>query len=135
VPNFPDPGSDGGIPKGDAQHFGVSTAQLRAAQRSCQSQLPIGGSLQDQAAQCASTGDCPPALVQRMENAMRAFAQCMRSHGFSKFPDPTTDAQGHPVLSWSVSQTGIDPHSSRYETTESECQSLGGLGGPRQVRP
>src|SRR5215469_6692611 len=33
VPSFPDPGSEGGIPKGDAQHFGVGTSQLQAAQQ------------------------------------------------------------------------------------------------------
>jgi hypothetical protein len=135
VPKFPDPGSDGGIPKGDAQHFEVSSSQLQAAQQACQSLLPVGGSLQDQAHDCIFAGVCPAALVQQMETAMRQFAQCMRSHGFPTFPDPTTDAQGRPELSWSVSQTGIDPHSSRYQTQEDECQRLGGLGGPRVVRP
>lgn len=135
VSSFPDPGSEGGIPKGDAQDFGVSTAQLQAAQQACQSLLPTGGSLQDQAAQCTSTGDCPPALVQQMQDGMLKFAQCMRSQGFPKFPDPTTDDQGHPILSWSVSQTGADPHSSQYQTAEAECQSQGGLPGPRHVLP
>jgi hypothetical protein len=135
VPSFPDPGSEGGIPKGDAQHFGVSTSQLQAAQQACQSLLPTGGSLQDQAVQCVSSGDCPPGLAQQMQTAMLTFARCMRSHGFPKFPDPTTDTQGHPILSWSVSQTGADPDSSPYQTAETECQSQGGLAGPRRVLP
>jgi hypothetical protein len=135
VPSFPDPGSEGGIPKGDAQHFGVSDSQLQAAQQACQSLLPTGGSLLDQAAQCTSSGDCPPALVQQMENGMLKFAQCMRSHGFPKFPDPTTDDHGHPILSWSVSQTGADEHSSQFQTAEAECRSQGGLPGPRHVLP
>jgi hypothetical protein len=70
-----------------------------------------------------------------MQAAMLTFAQCMRSHGFQNFPDPTTDDQGRPVFRWIVSQTGIDPHSSRYETQEAECEDLGGLGGPREVSP
>jgi hypothetical protein len=135
VPSFPDPGDLGGIPKGDAQHFGVSTSQLQAAQQACQSLLPTGGSLLDQAAQCVSTGDCPPGLAQQMQTAMLTFARCMRSHGFPKFPDPTTDEQGHPILSWSVSQTGADEHSSQFQTAEAECISQGGLPGPRRVLP
>src|ERR1700729_669715 len=31
-PNYPDPGSDGALPKGDAQQFGVSSSQLQAAE-------------------------------------------------------------------------------------------------------
>jgi hypothetical protein len=136
VPNFPDPGSDGGIPKADPQNLGVSGSRLQGAQHACQPLLPLGGSLQDQAHQCVSAGSCPPALVQQMETAMRKFAQCMRSHGFPKFPDPTTNSQGLPVLAWSVSTTGIDPHSSQYQTKEDECQRLtGGLAGPREVSP
>jgi hypothetical protein len=135
VPNFPDPGDLGGVPKGDAQHFGVSDSQLQAAQQSCQSLLPTSGSLKDLAAQCSFAGDCPPALVQQMENAMLKFAQCMRAHGFPKFPDPTTDDHGAPILSWSVSQSGADPDSSRYQAAEAQCQSQGGLPGPRRVLP
>jgi hypothetical protein len=135
VPNFPDPGSGGGIPKDDGQHFGVSSSQLQAAETACQPLLPVGGSLQDQAHQCMVTGDCPPALVQQVETAMRTFARCMRSHGFPKFPDPTTDSQGRPVLVWSISKTGMDPDSSQFQTKEDECQRLGGLGGPREVSP
>ena len=50
VPNFPDPGSDGGIPKGNAQHFAVSDSQWQAAEQACQPVLPMGGSLMDRAA-------------------------------------------------------------------------------------
>jgi hypothetical protein len=138
VPNFPDPDSSGAIPKqgGDPQQLGVSTSQLQAAQTACQPLLPAGGSLQDQARQCMVTGDCPPALVQQIETAQRKFARCMRSHGFPNFPDPTTDSEGRPVLAWSISKTGIDPHSSQYVAKEDECQRLtGGLGGPREVSP
>jgi hypothetical protein len=135
VPNFPDPGAGGGIPKGDAHQVGVSTSAYQAAQQACQHLVPTGGSLQDQATACAFTGNCPPALVQQMLTAMRTFATCMRAHGFPKFPDPTTDSGGFPALAWSISTSGIDPHSSQYESKERECTSLGGLGGPRAVSP
>ncbi len=136
VPNYPDPGSGGGIPKGTAQHFGVSSSVFNGAQTACQHLLPAaGGSLQDQAYQCMVTGVCPQALVQRMLSGQGKFARCMRSHGLPKFPDPTLDSQGRPVFVWSISQTGMDPHSPQFEAKEAECQRLGGLEGAREVSP
>jgi hypothetical protein len=40
VPNFPDPTSNGGIPKETAQQLGVSQAQVQAAQSDCTRLLP-----------------------------------------------------------------------------------------------
>jgi hypothetical protein len=40
VPNYPDPGSDGNLPKGNAQAFGVSNSQYQAAERACRHLLP-----------------------------------------------------------------------------------------------
>ena len=40
VPNYPDPGSDGNLPKGSVQAFGVSNSQHQAAQRACRHLLP-----------------------------------------------------------------------------------------------
>ena len=43
VPNFPDPDSNGQVPKADPQLLGVSNSQLQAAQRACQHLYPISG--------------------------------------------------------------------------------------------
>ncbi len=40
VPNFPDPGSDGQLPKTSAQQLGVSSSQFTSARRACQPLLP-----------------------------------------------------------------------------------------------
>ena len=66
VPNFPRPPSGGGVPKGSAQQFGVSSSQLRAAQTACQQLYPNNGGLltKNSLGQCEETGDCPQALVQ-----------------------------------------------------------------------
>src|ERR1700758_2993593 len=58
VPKYPDPASGGQLPKGDAQHFGVSQSQYQAAQNACQHVLPTGGSFDEQAHQCIEAGDC-----------------------------------------------------------------------------
>jgi hypothetical protein len=96
VPNFPDPGSGGSLPKGTAQQFGVSSAQLQAAELACQHVLPATGDLLTAASlqQCYLTHVCSPALVQQALSAGRKFAQCMRSHGVPNWPDPTSEAGG-----------------------------------------
>jgi hypothetical protein len=135
VPNFPDPDSGGAIPKAGAQRLGVSSSQLQAAQQACQSLLPAGGSLDQQTEQCMSTGNCPPALVQQILTAERKFAQCMRSHGAPKYPDPTIDSQGRPIFVFSISKDGFDPHEPQIMTKEDECQRLAPAPEPRQVNP
>jgi hypothetical protein len=98
VPNFPDPGSGGSLPKGTAQQFGVSSAQLQAAELACQHVLPAAGDLLTAASlqQCYLTHVCPPSLVRQALSAGRKFAQCMRSHGVPNWPDPTSEAGGGP---------------------------------------
>jgi hypothetical protein len=138
VPNFPDPdpGSGGAIPKADAQRLGVSTSQLQGAQQACQHLLPnTGGSLEQQTEQCISTSNCSQALVQQILTAERKLAQCMRSHGVPKYPDPTIDSQGRPIFVFSISKDGFDPHEPQIMTKEDECQRLAPAPEPRQVNP
>jgi hypothetical protein len=135
VPSFPDPGDGGAIPKGDAQHFGVGTTQFQAAQQACQQLIPASGSLDQQSEQCFQTGNCPQALVQRILAAQRQFAACMRSHGLPKFPDPILDSEGRPVFTWSISGTGMDPHSTQYLAKDDECQRQAPAPEARQVDP
>jgi hypothetical protein len=98
VPGFPDPASNGSLPKTSAQALGVSSSRFRAAQSACQQELPAATSSQQQARQCLQAGDCPQALVQQMLAADRGFAACMRSHGVPGWPDPTLDSEGRPVF-------------------------------------
>jgi hypothetical protein len=114
VPTFPDPGSGGAIPKGDAQDFGVSSSQLQAAQSACQPLYPNnGGSLSASLRQCEETGDCPQAMVQQVMTQLRKFSQCMRSHGVPKWPDPVLDSQGRPAVLIYLWKLGVDPDSIR----------------------
>jgi len=126
VPNYPDPDSNGQLPKGDAQQFGVSTSQYQADQQACQHLLPTGGSLHQQEYQCMQNSDCPPALVQLMLTADRKLARCMRSHGVPDFPDPTIDSSG-PVFN--ITNAGISDaasHTSQFEAKLDECARLAG---------
>ena len=128
VPNFPDPPSGGGVPKGSAQQFGVSSSQLRAAQTACQQLYPNdGGSIQ----QCETTGDCPQALVQQALNVMRKYARCMRAHGVPNWPDPTVDSEGRPGFNL-VPIHGTDWNSPQISTKMQECYHVmpGGVPVP-----
>jgi hypothetical protein len=128
VPNYPDPGSDGALPKGGAQQFGVSSSQLQAAESDCQHLYPVNdGAIQ----QCETTGDCPQAVVQQALNIMREYARCLRSHGLARWPDPSLDSQGRPFFD--VSAAGLSyqyTHSPAFGSKDSECERLvGGSAG------
>jgi len=125
VPNYPDPGSDGQVPKGDAPAFGVSTSQFQVAQRACRQLLPDSDSTS--LIQCLGTGDCPQAVVQRALDEGRTFARCMRNHGVPNWPDPTIDATGRP--SFQVTRAGISidaTRSAQMLAKIGECQSQPG---------
>jgi hypothetical protein len=139
VPNFPDPDSSGNLPKPDANHLGVSSSQLQAAQQACQHLLPNnGGAINaDSIQQCMLASDCPSALVQQVLNDERNFAQCVRSHGVPNWPDPSIDSQGRPVFAISISKLGFDPYSSQVWAKGNQCSHLmPGLPGlPAAVSP
>jgi hypothetical protein len=124
VPDYPDP-SNGQLPKGGAQAFGVSNPVFSAAQSACHHLLPDAGSFQEQASQCMLAGDCPPSLVQQMLATDRKFAQCMRSHGVPNWPDPTIGPGGQPVFDLTkVGITHSQTHSPPMSKTITECQRL-----------
>jgi hypothetical protein len=128
VPDFPDPSGSGGVPKGSAQEYGVSSSQYRVAQTACAHLLSGSvGSIQ----QCETTGDCPQAVVQQALSVMRKYARCMRSHGLPNFPDPTIGSEGRPFFD--VSRAGITiqyTHSSLFGSKDRECERLvGGSAG------
>jgi hypothetical protein len=128
VPRYPDPGSNGALPKGDAQAFGVSIAQYQAAERNCRQLLPSSdtsftGSLN----QCLMTGECPPAVVQQALTEGLRFARCMRDHGVPNWPDPTIDSSGRP--SFQTTAAGISiaaTRSPRMLSKIGHCQNQPG---------
>jgi hypothetical protein len=131
LPKFPDPGSDGQLPKVGLRQLGVSTSQFAAAESACRHLLPAGGSLQQQEAQCMQNSDCPPALVQRMMDADRKLAQCMRTHGVPNFPDPTNGGPGGPWFD--ISSVGIsdaESHTRQFIARLNVCGRLAGKEAP-----
>jgi hypothetical protein len=129
VPNFPDPGSDGSIPKQTAQQLGVSSSRYGAAQRACADLLPN-----------SDQGGLSQAEVQQAWTGMRDFAGCMRSHGVLNWPDPADDGTGSPVF---YLQNKIDANAPQVVTEIHAClhlippedRSMGGSPGGIRMCP
>jgi hypothetical protein len=113
VGNFPDP-SGGHLnlqiqrtPSSTAVNgVEVNTPAFQSAMNACKADLPNGGK------------PSPPSAAQR-QAALR-FAQCMRSHGVSNFPDPQLGG-GHVTIR---GQTPIDLNSPAFKAAQQACQPL-----------
>jgi len=107
VPNYPDVG------KPRPEQLGVSQSRFRTAVGACSHLLPHGG-----------VSQTPPTRTQ-LADAL-SFAKCMRSHGVSRFPDPTPQAG---LTVEMVQAQGIDIHSTAVLHVVQTClpASHGGL--------
>ena len=79
VPNFPDPGGGGGGIELDGTNLNPASPAFKAAQVICKQKLPGGG-----------PPSANPAETASRKAQLLAIAECMRAHGVSNFPDPTT---------------------------------------------
>jgi hypothetical protein len=79
VPKFPDPSAGGGIDISSSSGINPQSPAFQFAQNACSKLLPGGG---------------PPrgSVSESQKLAMLRLAECMRKHGLSTFPDPTTTA-------------------------------------------
>ncbi len=114
VPDFPDPGSSGQIPKEAVVRAlrEVSDSRARAATGACANLNPAGqGS---------------PALTTREQQDYLKAAACMRSHGITNFPDPTFPG-GRVSLSIPSS---IDTKSRQFTQAAQTCTKLIPAGLP-----
>jgi hypothetical protein len=111
VPSFPDPASNGAIPKVALQQLGVGTTQFQSAQRACSRLLPNGG-------QPTATA------LQQSWSDFRAFARCMRRNGLTTWPGPTPYPQHPDRPTFDLSSVGLDPSSPQVTTGARRCLPL-----------
>jgi hypothetical protein len=114
---FPDPSSNGDLSLNAGPGTGIdpNSPRYQAADQACKSLMP------------------PSRLSPAQQAAMKAgnlrYAQCMRSHGISDFPDP--NSQG--LLQVQAQQgSDLDPNNPRYQSANTACQHFelgGGKGG------
>jgi hypothetical protein len=118
VPNFPDPGGKGGIPKPALVTAlkEVSNSQAQAASNDCEDLLPAGG-LSGQPVQTIP--------VQDQQDYLRAVA-CLRSHGITNFPDPVFSGGG---VHFTIPPS-INTNSPQFKQARLICQRLIPAGLP-----
>jgi len=105
-----DPG--GGLSSGGSSSTGsgATPQTVLAAQNACKHLLPDGGK-EIQAAQ-----------AQNLNRALK-YSRCMRSHGVTDFPDPTTNGSGQ------VGFNGVNATVPGYSKANQACQPLMTGGG------
>jgi hypothetical protein len=115
VSSYPDPSSSNtlpsGLPKVIPQAVGVTNSRYLAAANACRGLLPGGAQ--------------PPSRVenQQMLSKLVQFAQCMRSHGATNWPNPSR-----------VDPVGQAQGGSPYEFDLEGLQGLDGRSFPPQVK-
>lgn len=119
VPAYPDPDSNGLEPPGTKLRF-INNSRFRTADDACHHLLPNGG----------QPTQAPQANAMTDAGAVR-LAECMRTHGYPSFPDPTIDSVGQPVFN--VQAADIAPHSPQVLATLRRCLSRLHLTGLPQT--
>jgi len=102
APNWPDPNSQGQFLKTK-----TNRADFQApapAYQACLHLLPNGGQLTNAQQQIIS-----PLTLK--------FADCMRSHGITDFPDPTVNARGV-----TINPHGLDTSSAQFQAAQRACR-------------
>jgi hypothetical protein len=107
VPNFPDPGRDGGVRIPST--INQQSPAFQAAQRACDGLVRKGGSLS------------PQQQAQRLQQLL-AFAKCMRENGVPGFPDPKLNADGG--IGMDTSRADFDSRSPQFRKAENVCRNL-----------
>lgn len=135
VPNFPDPNGSGGrfsIRIGPGTGINPGSPSFRAAQTACGKLIP-GGPF------TGAGGAASPAVKAQM----LAISKCMRAHGVSQFPDPTTHAPSSPVGYAAVLNrdgvvlalpSSIDMNSPVFQQAQRTCGFGAPIGGA-PIRP
>ncbi|MCL2394256.1 MAG: hypothetical protein FWC87_06155 [Acidimicrobiaceae bacterium] len=101
--DFPDPNSQGQIRVTPGHFPDQGTPQFQAADKTCSSLLPAGNQ----------------SPAKRNTNALN-FAQCMRSHGVTDFPDPN----GQGTIDIKDPTGDLNPNSAAFQDAGKQCQGL-----------
>lgn len=115
VPNFPDPGSGGGLKITRGSKLDPESPAFQAAERACRRYLP--------------SFPKPGTMSAAQRKRAFDFALCMRSHGEPDFPDPsvgtaTPRTTGRVLVlrgMFFAIGPGIDPNSPAFRQAAGDC--------------
>lgn len=123
VPDFPDPNSNGNFLDKQGVLNGVpgidqGSSLYQKANKACLHLLPNGG-------------EHTAAEQQQAVAELLKYAECMRSHGISDFPDPTTVGNGGVGISINGGKNSdLNFDNPQFQAAQKACQSLMPAGAP-----
>ena len=112
LPGFPDPGPNGTFHLTSSSGAVPGSAQFQAAQKACRKFMPNGGA--------------PPSPAQqaKMLAQLLKYADCMRAHGISDFPDPQSSNGRVGIPIEASPGSDLDPNNPQFETAQKTCETL-----------
>jgi hypothetical protein len=116
LPDFPDPSSNGTFQITSSSGAVPGSPQFQIAQKACRKFTPNGGA--------------PPSPAQqaRMLAQSLHYANCMRSHGITDFPDPQS-SNGRVGFSITAGPgSDLNPNNPQFQAAQKACEKL--LPGP-----
>jgi hypothetical protein len=111
VPDYPDPNSKGVFISTKENRGDFGGPRAASANQACQRLLPNGGQL-------------TRAQQQQLTSQGPKHAACMRAHGITKFPDPSS---GDGFNIGDLQSLGIDINSPQFKSAQQAC--FAGAGG------
>jgi hypothetical protein len=116
MPNFPDPSANGTFHITSSSGAAPGSPQFEAALKACRKFTPNGGA--------------PPSPAQQAKALAESlqYAECMRSHGITDFPDPQS-SNGR--VGFSIQATpgsDLNPNNPLFQAAQNACEKL--LPGP-----
>jgi hypothetical protein len=102
VRDFPDPDSNGEFDLSGGGDLNPTDPAFQAAAQACGS---------------SGAGKAVPHLSPQQIAASVKFAQCMRNHAITNYPDP--DSRGHIP---GIRRFGIDPNNSQFQAASNACE-------------
>ena len=113
-PEWPDPTADGQIMLRRDQGISFNDPRLISAQEACQDLRPAGAG----GGFSAGAGG-PMGAGAADEEALFAFARCMRENGVPGFPDPSSGG-GRMVIG---ADSGVNPNDPKFQAAQQTCMA------------
>lgn len=114
ISNFPDPEGTGGFVFQVGNGLDPNSPRVKAAMHACQKYMPRHTQT--------------PAQNAKAKAQLLAFAECMRSHGVTNFPDPISTPGGG--WGFNLTPTKVNETSPTYQAATRACRKISpGAGG------